>query len=65
MPTTRGLFRALFVVLKALAIQYGVVFPAVNANTATDADLKRLYKKLVVKVHPDKGGSLCQETKNQ
>ena len=28
-----------------------------NVNSATDADLKRLYKKLVVKVHPDKGGT--------
>ena len=57
MVTKRDLFGALFVVLKTLASQYGVSFPAVNVNSATDADLKRLYKKLVVKVHPDKGGT--------
>ena len=57
MVSKRELFRGLFVVLRTLATRYGITFPAVNVNTATDDDLKRLYKKLVVKVHPDKGGN--------
>ena len=57
MPKVRDLFRALFYVIKSLCAKYGVDLPNANVSKATDDDLKSLYKKLVLKCHPDKGGN--------
>ncbi len=59
MVKTRELFRALFLVVKTLAAQYGVTMPVGDVKHATDETLKRVYKRLVLKVHLGKGYTVC------
>ena len=42
--------------LKAVAAKYNVVLDGFQERTATDAAVRRAYKKVVRKAHPDKGG---------
>ena len=58
MPATaRAARRAFVTVLLALAAAYGVAV-ATNRDS-TDADLLTAFKKLILRVHPDKGGSVA------
>ena len=50
------LLRTLIAALKAVAAKYNVVLDGFQERTATDAAVRRAYKKVVRKAHPDKGG---------
>ena len=47
------LLRTLIAALKAVAAKYNVVLDGFQERTATDAAVRRAYKKVVRKAHPD------------
>lgn len=49
--------RALVLLLRSLAAAYGV--PIAVTRESADSDVLRACRKVVVKLHPDKGGSLA------
>ena len=49
--------RALVAELKSLARTYGV--PVQLTRDATDAVVRAAYRRIVLRVHPDKGGSVA------
>ena len=55
--------RAFIAVLKRLAQAYAV--PLALTRESTDTLLLRAYKKLLLKVHPDKGGAVGDQQKLQ
>ena len=55
MANRRDLLRALVGLMKTLAAAYGIMIPA-SQRAATDEEVKKWYKKLIRRVHPDKGG---------
>ena len=55
MTNRRDLLRALVGLMKTLAAAYGIMIPA-SQRAATDEEVKKWYKKLIRRVHPDKGG---------
>ena len=56
------LLRTLIAALKAVAAKYSVVLDGFQERTATDAAVRRAYKKVVRKAHPDKGGDAVKHT---
>ena len=55
MTNRRDLLRALVGLMKTVAAAYGIMIPA-SQRAATDEEVKKWYKKLIRRVHPDKGG---------
>ena len=57
MPTSKGqgAKRAFVATLKALGAKYGVAVTVSRASS--DADVRRAHKRVLLKVHPDKGGT--------
>ena len=55
MANRRELLRALVGLMKTLAASYGIIIPATQ-RAASDEEVKKWYKKLIRRVHPDKGG---------
>ena len=49
--------RALIAALKSLARAYGV--PVALSRDADDAAVRAAHRKVVLRVHPDKGGSVA------
>ena len=55
MANRHDLLRAWVGLMKTLAAAYGIMIPA-SQRAATDEEVKKWYKKLIRRVHPDKGG---------
>ena len=57
MPTStgQGAKRAFVATLKALGAKYGVSVTVSRASS--DADVRRAHKRVLLKAHPDKGGT--------